>query len=191
MILGYIVTDRKVKGVDGFVEQVNDIKLADATKPILIVGWKHAKQDPRYVSIIEKKLDEDVFWTFSKTENRAIFEEDLKYFYNYIYNKILNNIIYYNINIFKLKYNKIKKLYNIIKNKTIYLSKDMFYIPYEGNILGLSLSLLEYMHIPRKKVLERLKDLNVKLIEDDNRLVFKLLKQLGNKKYAIPYFISS
>jgi hypothetical protein len=67
----------------------------------------------------------------------------------------------------------------------------MFYIPYEGNILGLSLSLLEYMHIPRKKVLERLKDLNVKLIEDDNRLVFKLLKQLGNKKYAIPYFISS
>lgn len=191
MILGYIVTDRKMKGIDGFVEQVNDIKLADATKPILIIGWKRAKQDSRYVSIIEKKLDEDVFWTFSKTENRVSFEEDLKSFYNYIYNKILNNIIYNNINIFKLKYNKIKKLYNIIKDKTIYLSKDMLYIPYEGRILGLSLSLLEYVHIPKEKVLNRLRVLNVKLIEDNNRLVFKLLKQLGNKKYAIPYFISS
>lgn len=38
--LGYIVTDRKLKNIDGFVEQVTDIQFADSTKPILIVGWK-------------------------------------------------------------------------------------------------------------------------------------------------------
>ena len=52
MILGYIVTERKLTNIDGFVEQVNDISLADSTKPILIVGWKKAKEDPRYTSIL-------------------------------------------------------------------------------------------------------------------------------------------
>ena len=106
MILGYIVSDRKLNGIDGFVEQVNDISLADPTKPILIVGWKNAKMNPKYTSILDKQLDENLFWTFSKTESRADFEEDLKIFYNYIYGHILDNIIYNNINIFKLKYNK-------------------------------------------------------------------------------------
>jgi len=191
MILGYIVSDKMIKNVDGFVAQVDDISLADVTKPILIVGWKNAKKDPRYKSILDKQLDENVFWTFSKSESRADFEEDLKIFYNYIYNNILNNIIYNNINIFKLKYNKIKKLFNIIKNKNIYLNNNILYIPHEGNILGLSLSILEYCKVPKEKVLKKVKELGGNIIEENNKLIFKLSKQLGNKKYAIPYFISS
>ena len=191
MILGYIVSDKKIKNVDGFVVQVDDISLADPTKPILIVGWENAKKDPRYSSILDKQLSENVFWTFSKTESRADFEEDLKIFYNYIYGHILNNILYNNINIFKLKYNKIKKLLNIIKNKNIYLSNNLLYIPHEGNILGLSLSILEYCNIPREKIFKKLDELGVNIIEDNNKLIFKLSKQLGNKKYAIPYFIES
>ena len=191
MILGYIVTERKIKNIDGFVAQVDDISLADATKPILIVGWKNAKKDPRYKTILDKQLDENVFWTFSKTESRADFEEDLKIFYNYIYGHILNNIIYNNINIFKLNYNKIKKLLNIIKNKNIYLSNNLLYIPHEGGILGLSLSILEYCKIPSWKVIKKIKELGGNIIEDNNKLIFKLSKQLGNKKYAIPYFVSS
>ena len=191
MILGYIVSDKKIKNIDGFVVQVDDISLANATKPILIVGWKNAMKDQRYKSILDKQLDENVFWTFSKSESRADFEEDLKLYYNYIYNNILNNIIYNNINIFKLKYNKIKKLFNIIKNKNIYLSNNLLYIPHEGNILGLSLSILEYCKIPKNKVINKIKELGGNIIEDNNKLIFKLSKQLGNKKWAIPYFISS
>ncbi len=193
MILGYIVTDRKLTNIDGFVEQVNDISLADSTKPILIVGWKKAKQDPRYESILEKQLDENVFWTFSKSESRSDFEDDLKNFYNIIYNNILNNINYYYINIFKLKYNNIKKLYNIIlnseENKNIYLSKNILYIPHKGRILGLSLAVLEYCGIPMNKVLDRIKSKGINIIEDNKKFIFKLSKQLGNKKYAVPYFI--
>jgi hypothetical protein len=194
MILGYIVTDRKLTNIDGFVEQVNDISLADSTKPILIVGWKKAKQDPRYSSILEKQIGENVFWTFSKTESRSDFEDDLKNFYNIIYNNILNNISYYYINIFKLKYSNIKKLYNIIlnseENKDIYLSKNILYIPHNGRILGLSLSVLEYCGVPMSKVLDRIKSKGINIIEDNKKFIFKLSKQLGNKKYAVPYFIS-
>ena len=82
--LGYIVTDRKLKDIDGFVEQVNDISLADSTKPILVVGWKNAKNCDGYTSILEKQLGENIYWTFSKSESRSDFEEDLQTFYSII-----------------------------------------------------------------------------------------------------------
>jgi hypothetical protein len=195
MILGYIVTDRKLKNIDGFVGQVGDISLADSAKPILIASWKKAKEDPRYKGILDKKLDENLYWTFSPTESRSDYEEDLKNFYNIIYNNILNNIDYYYINIFKLKYSNIKKLYNIILNskeiESIYLSRDILYIPYDGKVLGLSLQVLGYCKIAREKIINKIKQKGIRVIEDDEKIIFKLSKQLGNKKYAIPYFVSS
>ena len=193
--LGYIVTDRKLKGIDGFVEQVNDISLADSTKPILIVGWKNAKNCDGYTSILEKQLGNNIYWTFSKSESRSDFEEDLQMFYNIIYNNILNNINYYYINIFKLKYSIIKKIYSILfskENKNIYISNSMVYIPHKGNIFGLSLNILEYCGIKTKKILDRIiSNPSNRIIEDGDKFIFKLTKRLGNKKYAIPYFISS
>jgi len=194
-ILGYIVTEKKIKNIDGFVEQVNDISLADSTKPILVVGWKKAKNYDGYTSILEKHLGDNIYWTFNKSESRSDFEEDLQMFYSIIYNNILNNISYYYIDIFKLKYNKIKKLYSILfsrENKNIYISNGMVYIPHEGSVLGLSLVVLEYCGIKTEKVLQRIKsNPNNNVFEDDNKFVLKLTKRLGNKKYAVPYFISS
>ena len=193
--LGYIVTDRKLKNIDGFVEQVNDISLADSTKPILVVGWKNAKNYDGYTSILEKQLGNNIYWTFNKSENRSDFEEDLQMFYNIIYNNILNNINYHYIDIFKLKYNKLKKLYSILssrEDKNIYISNGVVYILHENSVLGLSLTVLEYCGIKTEKVLQRIKsNPNNNVFEDDNKFVFKLTKRLGNKKYAVPYFISS
>jgi hypothetical protein len=195
MVLGYIVTDKKINNIDGFVEQVNDISLADSTKPILIIGWNKAKKHSGYSSILNKTLGENIYWTFSKLENRSAFEEDLEHFYNIIYNNILNNINYYYVNIFKLKYNKLKKLYSILfssKNKSIYISNGMVYVPYENGVLGLSLTVLNYCGIKTEKILQKIKsNPNNNVFEDDNKFVFKLAKRLGNKKYAVPYFISS
>lgn len=194
-ILGYIVTDRKLKDIDGFVEQVNNISLADSTKPILVVGWKNAKNYDGYTSILEKQLGNNIYWTFNKSESRSDFEEDLQMFYNIIYNNILNNINYHYIDIFKLKYNKLKKLYSILfsrEDKNIYISNGVVYILHEGSVLGLSLTVLEYCGIKTDKVLQRIKsNPNNNVFEDDNKFVFKLTKRLGNKKYAVPYFISS
>jgi hypothetical protein len=67
----------------------------------------------------------------------------------------------------------------------------MLYIPHEGRILGLSISILEYCGIKKEKILEKIKKLNSNIFEDNTKFIFKLSKQLGDKKYAIPYFISS
>ena len=194
MTLGYIVTNRKINGVNGFVEQVSSIEQADSTKPILIIGLNNAKKHQGYKTILDKKLDENVFWTFSKTESRSEQEEDLKKFYKLIINNILNNIKYYYINIIKLKYNKLKKLINIINSndrKNIYISNGFIYIPYKGDILGLSLKILKYCGINNEKVINKIKmnPCNT-VIEDNNSKILKLSRELGNKKYALPYFIS-
>ena len=195
MTLGYIVTDRKLKNIDGFVEQVDDISLTDSTKPILIIGWEKAKKHKDYTSILEKQLGDNLYWTFSKSESRVDFEDDLESFYNIIYNNILNKINYIYIDICKLKYSKVKKLYNIIFSKeikNIYISNNILYIPYDGSVLGVSMTMLEYCGIHRDKVLSKIRSnpSNI-VIEDNDKVVFKIVRRLGNKKYALPYFIST
>ena len=65
MIIGYIITDKKMNGINILVGQVNDISLDDPSKPILIVGCDKAKENEKYSSILDKQLDENLFWTFS------------------------------------------------------------------------------------------------------------------------------
>ena len=193
--LGYIVTDRKMNDIEGFVEQVKDFTDADSTKPILIVGWNNAKLHRGYKSILEKELAPGVFWTFKKSESRSDFEQDLKNFYQYVYNVILDNIDYYYINILSLGYNKLKKLYSIFNSKerkNIYISDNIIYTLYDGKVLGVSLDVLEYCGVKHDKVLSLLSSNPAnKIYDNSHRWMIRLCKYLGNKKYAVPYFIST
>ena len=193
--IGYIVTDRKLNDIEGFVEQVNDYSEADPTKPILIIGWQNAKTFEGYNNILDRKLGDKLFWTFKKSESRYEFEQDLKKFYAFVRNNILNNLEYYYIDIFKLKYSKLKKLYNIFNSddrKNIYINNGLIYTMYNNKVLGVSLEVLEYCGIKRDKVLSLLdSNPNNTLFYNTSRGLNKLSRFLGNKKYAIPYFISS
>lgn len=190
--LGYIVVGKKLTNIEGFVEQVHSIEEADSTKPILIVGWDNAKQFEGY-NILDRKLSEGVFWTFSRAENRYEFEKDLKKFYSYLFDNITKYIIYNYIDIYKLKYSKLKELYRIFISKErnyIYISNDMMYAVRDGIILGVSFPMLEYCGISREKVLKKIKENRSDgIIYDNSKDVIKLGRFLGNKKYAIPYFI--
>ena len=190
--LGYIVVGKKLTNIEGFVEQVHSIEEADSTKPILIVGWDNAKQFEGY-NILDRKLSEGVFWTFSRAENRYEFENDLKKFYSYLFDNITKFIIYKYIDIYKLKYSKLKELYRIFiskERKNIYISNDMMYAVRDGIILGVSFPMLEYCGISREKVLKKIKENRSDgIIYDNSKDVIKLGRFLGNKKYAIPYFI--
>lgn len=193
--LGYIVTDSKIKNVKGFVEQVNDVSLADLTKPTLFVGIENAKKNIKDFSILDKKYGNNIFWTYKKTEKRVDFEDDINYFYNFIINNISCNIKYYYINLYKLKYNKIKKLYNILfsnDRKYIYISNEMIYLLYKNNIiLGISLSLLEYMKINKNKILNKLySNKNNIICTDVSQCVKSIRNEIGDNRYVVPYFMS-
>lgn len=193
-ILGYIVTEHKMKGIESFVEQVNSIELADFAKPILLISWKNAKKHPKYTNILDRKLDSNLFWTFSKSENRSDFERDLEKFYTYIFTNISETVTYYYVNILKLRYTKIKKLYNIINSnidKNIYINNRMVYIPFQNDkILGLSLQILSYCGIKQSKVLSRIfKNSHNKQVDSTDRTTIKLERKLEDKKYVMPFLI--
>lgn len=193
--LGYIVSKKKIKNVVDFVGVVNSVEdIDDPTKPFIIIGLNEAKEISPNFSILNKVLDVDVFWTFGKTEKRTEHERDLENFYKYVLDKSINNIKYYYINILNLKYNKIKKLYNIIissDRKYIYTSNDMLYIFYDNNILGISLRILKYIKIDIKKIFRLLyKNKNNIIYNTDSFLTNEMKKVITNKKYVIPYFIS-
>ena len=192
--LGYIVTDRKINNVKDFVEVVNDISLTDSTKPVLLVGLENAKKNIENFSILNKKVNDNLFWTFKKTEKRVDFENDINYFYNYIIYNITRNIKYYYINILNLKYNKIKKLYNILfsnERKYIYISNNMLYILYNGSVLGISISILEYIKIDTKKFFRKLySNKNNIICTNASDCVKSIKAEIGNKKYVVPYFMS-
>lgn len=193
--LGYIISDNVIREKNSFVGYVKDISEADPTKPILYIGYKKAKSIEGYKNILEKKINNNIFWTFKKTESRSDYEIDLENFYKYIINNILDNINYYYINIIYIKYNKLKKLYNILFNyreqKYIYISKNMIYFQYENNTYGISLSLLEYMGISTEKILQRIKsNKSNNIIYDKTEKVHKILKEVGyDNKYSIPYLM--
>ena len=194
-IIGYIVTDRKLNDIEGFVAQVNDYSEVDPTKPVLIIGWDNAKSFEGYSNILDRQLDDKTFWTFKKSESRSEFEQDLKKFYTFVRNNVLNSIEYHYVDILKLKYNNIKKLYNIFNSqdrKNIYINNGLLYILHDEKVLGVSLEVLEYCGIKRNKVMSLLdSNPNNHLFYNTSRGLNKLSRFLGNKKYAIPYFISS
>ena len=179
-----------------FVEVVNDIsKIDDPTKPFLVIGYNEAKSIFADFDILKKQINDISFWTFSKTEKRNDHERDINKFYEYIINNIYNNIKYYYINILKIKYNKFKKLYNILlysKDKNyIYFSKNMIYIYYNKiNILGISLDILNYLGISSEKVLNKLKmNKNNIIYTNDSFLNYKIKNLIINMKYLTPYFM--
>jgi hypothetical protein len=194
--LGYIVADRKPNNLKGFVEFTSDFSSVDSTKPVLIIGYKRAKEilGDKF-NILDKNISKNVSWTFKKTEKRIDYDEDIDKFYKACINNIIYNIKYYYINIIKLKYNKIKKLYNIIfsnNKKYIYINNGMLYLKYNDCVMGISLTILQYCGINTDKILTRITNNSSNVVYNETTpFVKELKKEIGNnKEYAIPYFMS-
>ena len=194
-ILGSIVSRRKIKEKINFIEVVNEIDLvSDKEKPILIIGYNEAKSIYPNISILDKKISNNIYWTFSKTEKKYEYDKDIKLFYDYVISSAIKNIEYYYINILKLKYNNIKKIINILNNnkkKYIYINNNILYIYYNNYILGLSLEMTDYLGIERNKILNKIKRNSENIIKySDSFLDLSLKKVINNKKYVMPYFMS-
>lgn len=191
---GYIVADRKITNIKGFVGFANDLSTVDSTKPVLVVGIKKAKEilGDKF-NILDKRISDSVYWTFSKTEKRSDFEDDILKFYQSCINNIINSTKYYYINIFKLKYSKIKKLYSILfskEKKYIYINSNMLYFYYNGNVFGLSLRILNYCGINANKVIGRIKSNAENVIYDEtSAFAMRAMRELDGKEYVFPYLI--
>src|SRR3972149_1854996 len=91
--------------------------------PTLIVGLDKIEKLRPDFDIMEYKISENLFWTFSKNEKRDKYIEGLNYFITDVYNNLVSNIKYVYIDPIHYNFSKIKKIIkkiNELKDPIIY-----------------------------------------------------------------------
>lgn len=193
MFLGRIVTTSKKFEPVEFIE-VSSTFLDDGV-PTIVIGKKRAIElfGRENVRVLDKKIKDGVYWTYSKTERRIDYERDIEKFYKEVFHESSKRVKYTYFNIFIEKLSIIKKFVDFIENggrKIIYLSKNEMVI-YSGKekLTGFSFNDTDYIGISREKILSKIKS-NPKniIIEAANFFPKSVKKYVDNIDIFIPYF---
>lgn len=191
MYIGNIVTQTKFKEENfNVVDNLNDIK---KELPTLIIGWSNTKSTIKDVSILHKKIEDNMWWTFDEKERRVDYEVDIEEFKEKCYGLIGENLNYVYIDILYFPKHKIKKIIKKIKsfNSPIYyISKNnMLYIYDENIVFGLDLNVTKLIGINNIKLLKKISDLpKSTLIKNE---IFNkcssIIKKIKNNNKILPY----
>jgi hypothetical protein len=199
LLFGYIISDVKYNDMqDDVIKVVNNED--DCVKPIprLVIGLEKAKEYAKNhgftFDILEHEYPNGDMWTFKKTEKREYYEEDIKKFKEKLIKIISSKVDYYYINVYNLRYSKMKKLYLMIfKNlferdkNYILIDKQMLYFPLEDRkVIGISFNILEYINIDREKIIAKCRNnYSNRVIFTSNKKLWQLNKWFKGKEYVI------
>jgi hypothetical protein len=199
LLFGYILSDVKYNDMtDDVIKVVNNEEDCTKQVPKLVVGLDKAKEYAKFhgfeFDILEHTYPNGDMWTFKKTEKREFYEEDIKKFKEKLITLISNQVEYYYINVYNLRYSKMKKLYYMLCNNSfkrdknyILIDKDMLYYPLEcGKVIGISFNILKYIHIDKEKIIAKCrKNYYNRVIFSSNKKLWQLNKWFKGKEYVI------
>ena len=80
--------------------------IPDDTIPTLLVGKKDVLNSGFKISLLNRNISKNLYWTFSKFEKRNEHENDINQFYKHIFHNIFKNIKYNAINVYYIKYSE-------------------------------------------------------------------------------------
>lgn len=192
--LGYIYSEKAETGVKSYIKVISDMSEYEEGKPLLIIGIKNAKSYSSNFNILEKKLSDNVFWTYSKFESKHEHDKDI-FEFNQRVVKISTSCVEYNyVDIFRLRYSSVKKIYKVLfssDRKHIYISNGMLYFTYGTHVIGISLKIMDYCGMGYQKRIERLHENKSNMILDENSKFSLMLKGvLGDNGYLMSYLMS-
>jgi hypothetical protein len=193
IIVGNIVTEDGITNVPNNFNVINFESYENETSvPTLFIGWENTKRILPQSSILNKKITDNLYWTFSSTEKRTIFENDLKSFIQKSYQDFTKNIPYYALDpiILKIKTTEelLQKLQKFKESFTYLYENRIVYIYYNSTIISLDLELLKFISFDDNEILEYLKK-ETKFFENKEK-DFKTELKYFDVKY-IPYLIHS
>lgn len=192
--LGYIYSNKKETGVKSYIKVISDMSEYVEGMPLLVVGIANAKARPEKFNILDKHLSKNVFWTFSKFENKSEHDEDIKRFNKDVIRLTSENVRYYYVNIFRVSYTQVKKIYSMLfssSRRYIYISNGMLYFPQGNNVFGISLKIMEYCGMDHSSRVERLKnDRGCTVLDEDSKFSFMLNGEVGNNRHLVAYIMS-
>lgn len=157
--IGNIVTNGRKTVYNEVFNVVNSIDDCIPELPTLVVGWSNMKSMFPEATTTEKSYN-GINWTFTKTERRCDYEEDITRFYRDSLKASLANVKYVYVDIINYSLSRIKKAIFFARydtDKTVFLTRGsnfMFvYSKRYNTVFGLSLTLCEYLGIPKRKAI--------------------------------------
>jgi hypothetical protein len=158
--VGNIITKESITGIPNNFD-IHETVLTTET-PNLIIGWELTKTLYSEASILRKKIKDNLYWTFSPTEKRSVFENDLKKYIDKSYKDYIKNIKFYNIDPIIYKINTIDELLSklsIVAGGFTYLYVNkIVYVYHNFIIYSIDLELLNFIGFDRKIILSSLKE---------------------------------
>ena len=193
MYIGNIVSNN-LNTYDKFFNVVSSIDDVIPELPTLIVGWDIVKTIDPDTDFIDRKLSDNIFWTFKKTEKRDLFNNDLYDFTEHCSKLLIKDIEYIFIDLIQLTDLEIKNIFKTIKNnKSIgFKYRDMIYIYSLNKIYGLDLSLVQYLGYDKVEKINKIKSICVDFLTNEEILIeYKdITEMLGEQVKYIPFLYS-
>jgi hypothetical protein len=174
-----------------------DEYIKDNNIPTLLIGKKELTDRGYELSVLNRQIDNNLFWTYTKMEKRNIHEQDIAEFYKLVFKKLYRDIRYTNMSIYTMKYSIFKGMLNILLDnniyKCIYIRNNHVYVYYNNKVTGFSLDEIKYVGIDITKVMNILTNSkNSDIITTNNFIKNEVKEYLNNRDYLTPYmyFIS-
>ena len=193
--LANIYTKSKID-IEPFFNVVDDEnKLIDGI-PTLIIGWDSVKSLYGDINILDKKVKDNIYWTFGKRERRNVMEVDVQKFKKKAMSIVSNNVKYKFFNVLTAKNDKKKSFYALLKDtrhKTIFSFNNMLYIYIDGTdtVVSISLRDVDYIGGDVKKIFSTLYSNKFVKVANDNDLKDTNAKLFFKDNiYLIPYIFS-
>lgn len=194
MNIGNIVSSSKINE-DNF-KLFDEIESVDNSLPTLIVGWGKTKEIfGDKISILNKKISDNLYWTFLPTERRVDYDDDIIIFKKVCYDSFGSELSYVYIDPIHDKPQKIKKIlkkiYSLSESISYFTDKNMLYILGENIIFGVNLEITEFIGIKTNSIITRVVNLRNSVLID-NEIFNKckeFIKKLDNEYKLVPYVV--
>ncbi len=194
MLIANIISDNKLDLPKEF-NQVNTLEEISNDLPTLIVGWYNTNKLFPNQDILERKIKDNLYWIFKKSEARDKHESELFDFIDLSYKSLVKDIQYIFIDPINYSLSKIKKiLFKLYNSKDIiaYQYKDMLYLYTNKLIFGVDLRLLKFMGFNIDKIKQKTGKNTCAFLDTTEILIeYKdYIEKLNNEVKYIPYLYS-
>ena len=188
MRIANIVCERDIK-IDKKFNIIDRIDNIIPGLPTLIIGVNNAKSYSKDISYLDRRINDNTFWTFSRLEKRDLFEEDLFYFIQFAYNKLLDHAKFKFIDLMLSDSEKIKLVFDDIKsgkNVITFHYQNMVYTYVNDTIYGFDLRQVEYIGKSIDKFMSKIKEMSHVFLQNE-KILIEYKKELSVFNEEIKY----
>ena len=195
--LGNIVaqkSDLRLMNKVDFIHYTNDSSDIITTLPTLIIGWNYVKKlyPDIQLSILKEKIDNNTWWCFSPIEKNSKHIECVEEFYRTVIDIIIKKTPYNFVNVFNVCASNLKKIISVLNSNTrviCYVHYNFMYIYYDNQVIGINLEDVEYIGIPKDKILKYFyNNMNNSIFYKADFIQDEIKKIIRNNLYLIPVF---